>query len=303
MTQSLSCAVVVAYQPDAKILALLASMRGQFDRVVVCDNGMTASVTTRDVRAREADVTILDMGGNKGVAYALNRGVEFAVEQGCEFVCLFDQDSLVPPNFTADLLATYDHLSRSGHAVGLVCPIYRDVNTDLYSAQIVLRPWSFSRAVNVRDEIVPVTLAVTSGSLLHVRVFEHVGRFVEDLFIDYVDHEFCLRLRRAGYEVFMDTTVVMRHSYGEKQERRVGPLRMYPTNHGVLRKYYVSRNRVYCVRRYGRELAGFVMFEVLAALNDVVRVALFERQRRAKLSAILRGWRDGLTFRPRIEYR
>jgi len=46
-----------------------------------------------------------------------------------------------------------------------------------------------------------VSIAISSGSLMTFRTFEKIGRFREELFIDYVDTEYCMRAGRFGIPV------------------------------------------------------------------------------------------------------
>ena len=52
-----------------------------------------------------------------------------------------------------------------------------------------------------RGRCVQVLTPMTSGSLLDLSAYEAVGPFMDELFIDQVDNEFCLRLRAAGFSV------------------------------------------------------------------------------------------------------
>ena len=44
-------------------------------------------------------------------------------------------------------------------------------------------------------------VAITSGSLMPVEIFDRCGWFEEDLIIDRVDDEYCLRVRSMGYTI------------------------------------------------------------------------------------------------------
>lgn len=295
--------IIVAYQPDHCILELIESIYEQFDVLLVCNNGMGDEVSPTLLRQKFPGLELLEMYGNRGIAAALNRGLERLTELSCDFVATFDQDSTFAPSYVQQCLSTYEKLTHAGVDVGIVCPAYIDRNTNESSAKFTFTRSGFRRDYTRTGTAHLVTMAITSGSFMPMRLFDRVGRFVEDMFIDYVDNEFCLRLHRYGIAVVVDDTIEMWHSLGARHVVKVGPAKFSPTNHSPIRKYYISRNRLYCLRRYGRMLPGFVLFECLAMANDFLRVVLFEERRQEKVRNIVRGYRDGLTFRPSWEYR
>lgn len=67
----------------------------------------------------------------------------------------------------------------------------------------------------------------------------------EDLFIDGVDYEFCVRARRAGWRVFEHRAPAMDHQLGRRVETSWGP----SSYEGGTRPYYIFRNFTYLLIR------------------------------------------------------
>jgi GT2 family glycosyltransferase len=42
---------------------------------------------------------------------------------------------------------------------------------------------------------------MSSGNLLNLAAFKQVGAYNESFFIDYVDHEYCLRLKKKRFSI------------------------------------------------------------------------------------------------------
>ena len=55
---------------------------------------------------------------------------------------------------------------------------------------------------------------ITSGMLVRRSAFADVPGFREDFFVDCVDSDFCLRVRRSGRRVVRDAALVLPHSIG-----------------------------------------------------------------------------------------
>jgi rhamnosyltransferase len=109
------------------------------------------------------------------------------------------------------------------------------------------------------------------------------------LFIDSVDHEYCLRLRKEGYDVIRLNTAVLYHSLGNISYHKVFGLLLKTTNHSAARRYYITRNRLFVMTRY----AGFDFRFFLRELSELIKsfwIILFvENNKSEKINAMFRG--------------
>jgi rhamnosyltransferase len=142
-----------------------------------------------------------------------------------------------------------------------------------------------------------VRATITSGSLTRVRVFEEVGLFDDRLFIDSVDHEFCLRCRRRGWLVIEGRGQLMEHSIGAITEHPFLGRRIACTNHSPLRRYYITRNTLEVIRGYLFMDPVWTLSQLYYLLAGNVLILMFESQRVAKFGAMLRGSADFLLRR------
>ncbi len=288
--------VVVTHRPSGGMGARLQAMRCQGAFFVVVDNG--SSPAERSLLAFEA----ARLGGewvanveNIGLAAALNQGVSRLRDRGCAWALLFDQDS-EPPRSLGQRLAR-DVADHPGNArIAAIGPNFRDAATGrshrFLRADDRVR-WLFSKTP-MTDSVLPVTMVITSGSLVRIAAWEAVGRFDEGLFIDYVDTDFCLKARAEGWTILATPSACLQHRLGNREVRRLLGWEATPTHHSPLRHYYIARNRVPLLRRHGRREVHWVLFEVCAAALWVFRVVAFERAKLKKLRAMLVGTWDGL---------
>ena len=68
--------------------------------------------------------------------------------------------------------------------------------------------------LNVRTELFEADSSITSGSVLRLTAWQLVGGLKSKFFMDQIDHEFCIRLRREGYKVIVNPQAYMSHSIG-----------------------------------------------------------------------------------------
>jgi GT2 family glycosyltransferase len=75
-----------------------------------------------------------------------------------------------------------------------------------------------SKVDRTKERFEEKLVVITSGNLLKVSAFERIGGFREDLFIDSVDFDFCLRLKKSGYRIMRCNQAILYHSLGERKE-------------------------------------------------------------------------------------
>lgn len=276
-------AAVVTYHPDEGLNRRLAALATQAGALVVIDNG-SSDVQRIASAAATMGGRLIANGANLGMAAALNQAGRAAREAGAAWLAMFDQDSLVPPGAIADLIALWRAHPAREH-IGVLAMSRRDVSTgrDYHRPGDILEETADWRLVRT---------AITSGSLVRMDLFDRLGGFDEALFIDGVDHEFCLRARAAGWLVVESRRTVIDHALGAIESKRIlgqeGPV----SNHAPDRRFYITRNTLeICLRRpdldpvWRRSALKYLARESLA-------VALVEDQRAAKIAAMIDGvWR------------
>jgi rhamnosyltransferase len=230
---------------------VLDALRSQVARIIVVDNGSRLDVDKCLGPYVSADswCQLVRLPGNLGIAAAQNVGIKLASQSGADFVILFDQDSEPAPDMIRKLRDVADHKLRRGIKVAAVGPRYTDARQDNPPPFIRIRGLSVEKQ-GCPDEgaVVEVDYLIASGSLIPMATLEAVGGMREDLFIDYVDIEWGLRARVAGFQSFGVCGARMRHDLGEAPIEFFG--RKFP-NHSPLRHYYHFRNAVRLYREGG----------------------------------------------------
>lgn len=272
--------VVLAYRPDVSIIPNVEALAEQVGRVYVVNNS-PGELDDEVLRAFLDDprIALLDQGGNVGVAAGFNAGIRAALDDGAEFVWIFDQDSTVSPGMLSAVVDVY--LSHPGRT-GIVAPALRS-----HATGVVYRREQGAGSGEV-DTL------ISSGSLLSRDLIERIGMHDEALFIDYVDHDISLRARAAGLHNIKVYDVLLEHRFGDSDPVRFAGRNIYLSHYSPLRQYYMARNRMILLRRYG--IGRWFWSDLWFTAKAWVKVLMFERDRRAKIGAFFRGWRDGVRF-------
>lgn len=285
--RSAICAVVVTYHPNPGCSENLLELAAQVDRVLIVDNGSEAE--SLDLLGRVAErigAVVVRLGKNLGIARALNVALEYAHRHHYPWLATFDQDSRTTPTMIVDMSQALSSYPEP-HEVGIVTPCHVDRSTGF----TVKNRGHHGAGTGWRV----VSSTMTSGNLVNVGAAMDIGGFDDSLFIDYVDHDFCLRLRSRGYRVLEAVQAVLLHSLGHLQRHHFLFMRVSVTNHPALRRYYMTRNRLILWRRYWRRYPKWVARDVRRFSSETLLMVLYEGQTAEKLRMILRGLRHGWT--------
>jgi len=278
-------AIVTAYHPDGRLAQVVESALGTCALVVVADNTPADNASAAE-KLDHPRVRVLRSGRNLGLAAALNLGLR-EVPPDAGAVLFLDQDSILPADLVAELAR---HLADPG--VGVVGPAPVDAEKGgQYETLSVLHG-------DVSDRY----SVITSGMLVRRSCFETVPAFREDFFVDCVDIDFCLRLRRAGVRIVRDKHLLLPHSIGDGRDHRLLFATVRVLHYAAWRHYWVARNGMVLTREHGRKLPGFALINALFMARWLAATAVFEPRRRTHVPAILKGLRDGLTGRADLSY-
>lgn len=290
-TDASIAAVVVSYFPDARFSDRIRMLSEQVDQVIVVDNGDTVDLRSRILSNCSNIVTeLISSGGNVGVARALNIGIERARSLGANWIATFDQDSEVQRDYRANMMRAWKTLNNASQ-IALLAPVYVYESTGEVSVR------SAVRRLPGKPSPREVTTVMTSGNLVPCSTFDRVGPFREDFVIDYVDHEFCLRCRKAGLRSYQVPNVILLHRLGRIERVKRGPISATVTHHDAIRRYFMTRNRIRVWKEYGIRNPLWTARDMMSSVKELAKIALFENQKRRKYSAVLKGVSDALRGR------
>lgn len=285
------CAVIVTYHPDEHLAGRVQAIAAQVRSVVIVDNGSGAET--------QEQLRILSLPGayhcilnsaNQGIATALNQGLDWAQAQGCAWALTFDQDSGISEGFIASLVQVYDAYPDKP-TIAVIGANYTHAGQNLsgYPASDL----TYGSGEGWHE----VVMAITSGSLMPLSAYAQIGPFLDTLFIDHVDTEYCLRARSKGFHILVTDAPLMEHSVGRLTPRHILGRQVWTFNYSPLRWYYRTRNHIYLLRRYLSQEPRWLGRTVNDLLRGWLKLLLFEEQKGRKIGAALRGVWHGLLLR------
>lgn len=264
--------VVILYNPDESIIDNINSYIEDVDYIYILDNTEDYSNFSNIAfsRLKKRQYHYIPFRKNMGIAYALNYVIR--ISQAYDFLLTMDQDS----KFSKGMLEKYkDKISK-----------FYQSNVAMYAVNYNSK-WSDEATIRLPHE---VERAITSGSIVDLAKARAIGGFDEKLFIDEVDHEFCLRAIKNGYKIIEFSDIYLIHHLGTPISKSILGYCFGSTNHNGLRKYYITRNKIYVMKKYPHIRKEYVAF----LIKNFLAMILLEKNKKEKIKYILYGIRDAL---------
>jgi rhamnosyltransferase len=292
------CAVVVSYHPQSNIEGKITELIKQVAQVVIIDNGsnLQERVALTNSKLSSDCVSLILNEENIGQAKALNMGITYAKEHGYSWILTMDQDSLVAPEMIDNMSFIYRQCQEIA-PIASICPALASYDgvSPPNCTELQLRSFSGKK---IAGEYSFVKIAITSGNLIDINVFDQIGVFNENFFIGYVDQEFSLRLFQSGYKTVQANNAVLYHNIGDTTKHTFLGKQLMVSNSSSLRTYYFYRNGVMVYKKYIFSDFGWVAQDfVRGFLFNIVKISLFESDRKDKLLKACLGLFHGLIGR------
>src|SRR5207302_342687 len=175
--------VIVAFHPDSKVLLSNVSVLKHLGLpTLVFDN--TPNGCAIGLRSALGNVHYLTGNGNVGLASAYNAAADYCrAQQIADAILLLDQDSILESSSVRRLLDTYEALSGKLQ-IGVIGgrPVRRTGGT--------YRTLRAQTGRELPEHVIRCAMVISSFSLIPLKVFEVVGRFHDDFFIDHIEFDF-----------------------------------------------------------------------------------------------------------------
>jgi len=272
MNDFLISGVVVLYNPENKISNNIYSYIKQVDKLYVVDNSEQKNNFLIEELQKNKKIKYIDNKGNRGIAHALNIGANEAIKEEYDFLLTMDQDSKVSEDMIPQMLECFEKFNMS--EIGIISPFHA----------------SKFHAISNDKRCVEKNMVMTSGNLLSLEAYKKAGPFLEELFLDYVDNEYCQRLQKNGYKVVQASEAILHHNLGELSMHTLLGKNIYCYNYPPIRYYYRTRNVIVANRKY--EYIDYLYFKEL--LKDVIKIMLYEKNKMRKFQHIYFGIVDAI---------
>lgn len=267
---------IVLYNPDIdRLKNNIEAIEKQVNKIVFIDNSTEQSEKNINIVnqiLKESQFIYINNNGNVGIAKALNQIMEYAFNKEYEWVLTLDQDTICPQN----LIENYkQYLSIPD--VGIICPKIKDRNFEFIN--------------NDSGKTDFIDYCITSAALTSTLIWKKIGGFSEELFIDYVDFDYCLNLKKNNYKILRVNSSEILHEIGHAKQYCVFGKTILTFNHSPIRNYYIVRNKLICAYKYKNYVN--IRKEKKEIITHIIKVIFLEKNRLCNLRYVYKGYKDG----------
>ncbi len=222
--------VVILYNPPKEIFSNIRSYIDSIDYLYVFDNSSIGNDYLPEKYHHKS--RYIHSGENNGIAKCLNQAINLAKNDNFNYLLTMDQDSSFDENDLNEYL-------------GLV---NNEINHEFISMFGIRY---YAKKENTENQTTYNQLLITSGSIINLKIASSIDGFDENLFIDGVDTEFCLKSFKNGLKTVLYPQICLKHLLGE-EINVISPFLKKETRklHNPLRLYYIVRNHLYLRKKY-----------------------------------------------------
>lgn len=291
MTPNLPCISIITVNYNGKEVTaeLLDSLRAHTYpnlEIIVVDNASREDPTDW-LNNYYPEAIVIRSEENLGFAGGNNLGV--AASTG-DFLFFINNDAEV----TAGAMQTLLQLLEARPNLGIVSPllVYENTlpetqpDTIQYAGTTPVHPLT-ARNITIGEKEAdkgqfnqprPTAYAHGAAMMMPRRVLDQVGMMYEGFFLYYEELDWCERIRKAGFEIYIEPRAKIIH----KESIAVGKM-------STLKTYYITRNRILFMRRNKStlEMLAFTLFLIGATIPKNV-IGYLKRGEREHLSVFLR---------------
>jgi len=262
---SIDIAVVTLFNPKDDVLNNIRSYLPYVKELLVIDNSKVPSDLT--LLKNEFNVKVFCFYKNMGIAKALNLALKYAEKKEYKWLLTMDQDSCFNPEEIIKFITIFKEISYDDLA--LFSP--------LHNRKMIKK----NQIINSSKNFV-----MTSGNIINVQKSLSIGGFDERLFIDEVDHDFCLRLKKEKYKIIQNQNCYLNHTLGElchlSKKTKYSPKRLY----------YMSRNYLFLRAKHQVFFPIFFKERDRYLLKFFIKQILYSSQKKEHIKMLYLGVKD-----------
>lgn len=268
-------AVVVLYKPEKSDLNNLLDYVNKVDITIIADNSPESNLSEFDALCQPNGEHILyrHYPNNIGLAKALNFSIRELADKACDWVLVMDQDS----HFMSDILHTYWTYIKRHDCIktAVLGPIYQ------YDRR-KMQPYAGTKSVK---------RIMTSGNFINTKIFCCLGGYMEELFVDGIDFEYCLRAWHHGYEIVECGEAILAHQPAKTRTIEIFGKTVLKYGYASPERYcYSARSCVFLWEEY-RDI-----YSLLFHIYHLLKILLLFDHKQEYIRQFWQGSKEGLSL-------
>jgi len=269
--------IVVLYYPDEKLISNILSYLPFLDELIIWENTPKESQKNICFEDTFLQSKILRWGedSNVGLGAPFNKAVEYGEKEGFTHLLTMDQDS----SFLESGFEKYANFIENGPNNNSNC---------FYIPNYLVKEKFF-----YDQDLEYVDYYMNSGTIYPIALFNKIGLFRDDFFVDTIDVEYGLRAKKNKINIVLVRTVILFHGAGyQRKKHRFLWKTFFPNEYSPIRSYYIIRNALITYKEYPdpRQKRKYLWYWFYKRL---VFIVLYESNKINKIRALFLGYCHG----------
>jgi len=265
-------ALVVLYKPSNESYNNIMTYFDFIDILYIVDNSPEPSKVLEKLKIFKK-TKILSTHHNLGIAKAYNLALKESSREGYKWLMTMDQDS------------SFNHRDAN-----IFLKYF--MNTDLNEIAIYA-PLHNKKFIN-KNLLQEPEVVMSSGNIVNISKARSIQGFDEKLFIDEVDHDFCMRLKLHNYKIVQNQQIAISHQLGTTT------LNTKHKKYSATRLYYICRNYLYVSYKYKDKHPSFFKNRSRYIIKFLIKQIIFHKKKWNRIKMVLLGVKD--YYRNRMGY-
>ena len=225
--------IIVLYNPDTNDIDNVRRI-AQYNVGFVVDNSLIPFMDGETI----GNMSYICNKANIGIAKAQNIALREILKGDYEYVVFLDQDTRVAVDYPLQIAMEFSRIDNGRLAV-LGPQVVNAVTGGQYASAIHKYEIS-ENGFSLRKHI------ISSGSCMSINALKDVGLMWGELFIDYVDFEWCWRAASKGYQCGLTSHLQISHHVGQR-ELSIGKYKVIIS--AQQRYFYQYRNFIWLIQK------------------------------------------------------
>lgn len=259
--------VVILFQPQNNVIDHINSYLPYLKLLYIIDNSKIQNKTLIEQINLLDKCQYLFNNGNYGISKPLNLAADNAIKKDAAWLLTMDQDSYFKSN---DFYKLITFAQKQDYTKTAIVSALQSSYLDEYNIE------------KLTDE--PFTI-ITSGNLINLSLYEKIGEFNENYFIDGIDTEYALRVHQKNYTIKRLNNIILCHQLGNTTNHQGCIVR----NHSPLRRFYMTRNALDLIAQSYKSHPRFALSTAKSIIINFKNILFYENQKKAKIVFMIKG--------------
>jgi rhamnosyltransferase len=223
---------------------------------------------------------------------AYNEGIKYFSDINPEFILFLDEDTPIMQFlylFDNDLCRPFNDAQ-----VAAVAPNYLDKVSGTRGSHVLLRRFAYKKIHRDSVGIFNVSFFINSGSVWRFICLSKIGKYDDQMQIDHIDTDYCLRAIKIGYKLILNSNFTFEHKIGNRLSYKLFGFNFRSGNHSPHRRWYIMRNSVLLLRKHSIGFPVLLLVIFLRIVYEFIGIMIAEENKASKIFMSLKGLFKGL---------